>query len=1211
MTKRRLLPLVSWAMVAGVVLTIIYGIVLLVFVLSHPSDLAGGHVTGTGFSVDVVPGNSVLRKGDVIVRIDGRALSDGIGTPGSWHEFLFNAERSGATYAVRRGGRLSELQVSWHVWPLPDLLLRIAPLLVVVLAFNAAVVLLLFNRTYDPAAGLIALALWVQGANLLNNMVTSFGANLTDSLAWFYAPLDLLTFSLGMSLFLHVLFVFPERTRLLTRFPRSVYLVYVVNIAIAVVAIIGVGRGTILQNRMAIFGRLLFPLAAIEVIAGLVHVVHTYLTLHRPGVRDQIRWVVWGVLLGSLPWLLLFNIPVFLTGRPLVPLAIASLPLILVPIAFFLSVTRRGLTAVDTLINRSIVYVIVTGILVGIYFAVVSVLSPLLAVVAGVYAAHIASFIAVFVIAILAVPLCAQCQRWVERVLYRRWYDLKRFLRAVGSRLSITMQLDALVPILEVEIPQHLHITCAALLVRRDDGGMQAVRASEPAFSPDHPLLAQVAGRDAPLVLSQLRDRGVFWANSDMRQWELLLPLRSEEKLQGLYLLGPRLSGDRYGQDEVKALAALAQQIAATLDNIQLYQQVEMYSQGLADMISERTRELAMSNQALSEERDRLDVIIQNMADGLFVVSRTAQIVLVNPAFEAMIGQPREDILDQPVGEALQCPAIAGIVEQAAEEPGVIFSGDCLLNDRILRASSVALRDESGTITVVRDVTHEVEVDRMKTEFISSISHELRTPLTSVLGFSKLIRKSLARDIAPVLPEDRKAQRVFYRALDNLDIVIVESERLAQLVNDVLDIAKMESGKIEWHDEWFDLGPIVQRAVDDVMPQVEHKGIALHVDLDSRVAGLVADPDRIHQVLFNLLSNAVKFTDEGDVTLSTRFVESDEMTARWAYPASNRAGMLVSVRDTGLGIPRDEIPQLFQRFKQVWEDSLTSKPQGTGLGLAISRGIIKHYGGYIWVESEVGCGSDFQFVLPLSAPSEVPAVGPDLPRATEIGRRADRGLSRAEAGAITVLVVDDDANVRSLLTQELTEAGYGVLEASNGIDALAAARRYRPSAIILDVMMPGLSGFDVVQLLKSDIATAVIPIIILSIIEDSDRGLVLGTDAYLTKPVDVEVLLDTLVGLISPMVRPQPDVMLPGTDQSALEQITRILRETGFQIVDAYDSRGAIATAQQTRPDMKVLDEMMASLDDVEVIKAMHFQQKMRAATIVIVAGHNDTTEDV
>ena len=503
----------------------------------------------------------------------------------------------------------------------------------------------------------------------------------------------------------------------------------------------------------------------------------------------------------------------------------------------------------------------------------------------------------------------------------------------------------------------------------------------------------------------------------------------------------------------------------------------------------------------------------------------------------------------------------------------------------------------------MRDVTHEVVVDRMKTEFISSVSHELRTPLTSVLGFTKLIHKSLERDVVPIVVEDHRAQRVVRRVLDNLDIITVESERLARLVNDVLDVAKIESGKIEWNDATFELGTVVQQAIDDVTVVAWQKGITLDVDLDSRVPNLMADPERIRQVVFSLLSNAVKFTDEGGVTVEACLVEAVEMTARWAYPASEGyTGVMVSVKDTGLGIPKEEIPHLFQQFKQVWEDSLINKPQGMGLGLAISRGIISHYGGYIWVESEIGTGSTFHFVLPIATPGKKAAASTPSALMPGISRRMQQDLALAFGKVSTVLVVDDDPNVRSLLEQELTAGGYRVLEASNGIDALATARRYRPSAIVLDLMMPGISGFDVIQLLKSDVATAAIPVVILSIIDDKEKGFIMGADAYLTKPIGMDVLLKTLADMVSPAAEMAHPVMAD-RDRSATEQITRALREDGFQVVEAYDSRGAIAGMPSVVPDRSRIDKMLSQFYDAEAIKVLRFQQKVQNCTIVVIVG--------
>jgi DNA-binding response OmpR family regulator len=299
------------------------------------------------------------------------------------------------------------------------------------------------------------------------------------------------------------------------------------------------------------------------------------------------------------------------------------------------------------------------------------------------------------------------------------------------------------------------------------------------------------------------------------------------------------------------------------------------------------------------------------------------------------------------------------------------------------------------------------------------------------------------------------------------------------------------------------------------------------------------------------------------------------------------------------------MPRLFQRFQQVG-DTLRNKPKGTGLGLAICREIVTHYGGTIWAESKLGVGSTFYFALPLvlSAPDLV------VPVVSEIRRRIKGVLPASSERPELLLIVDDEPSIRSLLTQELGQAGYRTLEAANGAEALALARRYKPALILLDVMMPDISGFDVTRVLKADPATASIPILILSIIEDRQRGLTLGADAYLTKPVESDRLLNTIASLLT-QEGERPKAMVAGQDRSALETITVVLREQGFEVVEAYDPRGAIATVQEIQPDLVVLDEMISRLNDSEILKALRFQDMSRAYTIVVLSGTRPASEEI
>jgi signal transduction histidine kinase/CheY-like chemotaxis protein len=488
------------------------------------------------------------------------------------------------------------------------------------------------------------------------------------------------------------------------------------------------------------------------------------------------------------------------------------------------------------------------------------------------------------------------------------------------------------------------------------------------------------------------------------------------------------------------------------------------------------------------------------------------------------------------------CECLASLAKQVQAEKAFSEprSADCEIHSRVLRASSAALSDGGGVVTVLRDITRERRIDQMKTEFISAVSHELRTPLTSVLGFARLISKVFDKDIVPLLPQEEaeeghsaRGQRAARRIHKNLDIIIIEAERLTRLINDVLDIAKLEAGDIEWHTREFALLPLIQQIMESAQVAAQAKGLTLATHLPSTLPVIKADPERITQVLENLLSNAIKFTDTGTITVTAqpfRFplmpsdLEPDNPLRHlitqmaWKPPDDSVGGILISVADTGIGVTEVELPYLFQRFYQVRSDTLIDKPKGTGLGLAISKGILMYYGGTIWANSIPGIGSTFSFVLPLS--TLPPGMEAGEPPITETWSASSSAMPTKPVEAPTqgqgdlVLIVDDEPAIRTLLAQTLGDHGYRILEVANGVAGLRAARRQRPSVIILDLMLPDISGFDVAQLLKADPSTASIPIVILSILENRERAAELGIETYLTKPVQSAVLLQTLAEVL-------------------------------------------------------------------------------------------------
>ena len=477
------------------------------------------------------------------------------------------------------------------------------------------------------------------------------------------------------------------------------------------------------------------------------------------------------------------------------------------------------------------------------------------------------------------------------------------------------------------------------------------------------------------------------------------------------------------------------------------------------------------------------------------------------------------------------------------------------------------------------------EADAAKSAFLSTVSHELRTPLTSVLGFAKIIQKRLEDRLFPLIQTDEpRTRQTMQQVQENLRVVVSEGERLTKLIDDVLDLAKIEAGKLEWHMEPVTIAEIVEHATNATASLFDRKDLALVRRVDPDLPPLVGDRDRLIQVVINLLSNAVKFTESGSVTCR----------------AERRDGsVVVSVVDTGMGIAPDDQPKVFERFKQVG-DTLTDKPKGTGLGLPICREIVEHHGGRIWVESEPGRGSTFSFSVPIAAaegaekPFEAPIDLAALIR--QLRDRVDVATPRPVERAPRILVVDDDPNIRELLSQELGETGYRVQLAPNGREALAAIRRERPDLVVLDVMMPEMNGFDVAAVLKNDPATADIPILILSIVQDRDRGYRLGVDRYLTKPIDTDLLFRE-IGALLEQGKSRKRVLVVDEDASTVRTLSEVLQSRGYSVSEAsgHDLRERALALQ---PDVIMLSSAESARSDA--VRMLRFERGLENVLFLV-----------
>lgn len=380
--------------------------------------------------------------------------------------------------------------------------------------------------------------------------------------------------------------------------------------------------------------------------------------------------------------------------------------------------------------------------------------------------------------------------------------------------------------------------------------------------------------------------------------------------------------------------------------------------QGMASQLSllfsEMHTEVAKSTQELRRNLSYQSAIIDNLADGLLVVDNEGGVTLANPAVRGFLDIDKNTCLGREGRNCLPAEVIELIDLVVEMDSGVVTAEVPLTEGRTGKAlgSNIEHGDTSlGGVILIRDITHEKELDRLKTNFISTVSHELRTPMTSVLGFTKIIGKKLEADVFPAIAGDDRAERATMQIRGNMDVIVTEAERLTDLINDVLDIAKMESGKVQWNDGLVNLLDIARHSVDSIRGFADTKGIVVELEHEDDLPSVMADSNRMIQVMVNLLSNAVKFMDSGRVVCSLR----------------REGGMIrVDVADQGVGIRKQDLPLVFEKFKQAG-DTLTEKPTGTGLGLPICREIIKRHGGEIWAESTKGEGSVFSFTVPVAA----------------------------------------------------------------------------------------------------------------------------------------------------------------------------------------------------------------------------------------------------
>ena len=682
-----------------------------------------------------------------------------------------------------------------------------------------------------------------------------------------------------------------------------------------------------------------------------------------------------------------------------------------------------------------------------------------------------------------------------------------------------------------------------------------------------------------------------------IQRWRIrqavMIPMIAQDRVVGGLNLN-RLEGSvPLSEDDIKLLESLAMRAARAIAIAQLMRDQKLTAGELEIKVAERTRELSAANLFL-------DSMIENIPNMIFVKdAKDLRFVRLNRAGEDLLGFSRHELIGKngfdffPADQAERF--ISADRETLRNRHLVDIPEETIQTkhkgQRILHTKKIPILDATGEPSFLLGISEDItearqaqeallraqeeadRANRAKSQFLASMSHELRTPLNAILGFSELLSDDATDQF------DKSTRRRF------LDQIHSSGQHLLQLINDILDLSKVEAGQMELHLQSVELGSLIQEVSATIEPLARSKAIELNAE-STREISLIADAAKVKQMLLNLVSNAIKFTPTGGrIDIRIRRLES------WVE---------IDVSDSGIGIAKEDMDRLFTEFQQL-DAGPGRQQEGTGLGLALTRRFAELHGGQVIVESEVGKGSTFTLRLPLQSAARRVAAPVALP-----------AVATSDPSAPLVLVVDDNPQAAEILSRYLHTGGFRTTVARTGPEALRMAGELKPAAITLDILLPEVDGWEVLNRLKADEATRNIPVVVVSVVDNPSLGRALGALDYFVKPVDGKALLSRLgqYRFTTKAMSEQVRVLVVDDEQANLDLLEALLVPAGFGVLRAGSGRQGIDMARSEMPSLILLDLMMPELTGFDVVEALRAEEATREIPIMVLTAKTLTEDD-